>query len=176
VSPRGDAVVYLTADLPPGEPGAAAEAFVEKTRKEFPVQVKQSEPIKVGRLDAWRMRLEGGRMVAYVTFFPYRGATWRITGFCSSQVAKNYLPHTLNTARSFRPLTDAQRSSIEVTRLVLVEARSGEDLVALGRRTGNAWDPSRTAILNGVFSNHRFQGGELVKIALTEPYSAKPPR
>jgi predicted Zn-dependent protease len=176
VSPRGDAVVYLTADLPPGEPRAAAEAFVEKTREEFPLQVKQSEPVKIGRLDAWRMRLEGGRMVAYVTFFPYRGATWRITGFSSALVAKKYLPHTLNTARSFRPLTEEQRSSIEVTRLVLAEARSGEDLAELGHRTGNAWDASRTAILNGVFANHRFRGGELVKLARTEPYSAKPPR
>jgi predicted Zn-dependent protease len=176
VSPRGDAVVYLAADLPPGEPRAAAEAFVEKTREEFPVQVKESEPIKIGRLDAWRMRLEGGRMTAYVTFIPYRGATWRVTGFSRSFDMKKYLPHTLNTARSFRPLTEEQRNSIEVTRLVLAEARSGEDLAALGRRTGNAWDPSRTAVLNGVFANHRFQGGEPVKIARVEPYSAKPPR
>ena len=48
--------------------------------------------------------------------------------------------------------------------------------MALGRRAGNAWDPSRTAILNGVFTNHRFRGGELVKIARVEPYSPKPPR
>ena len=115
-------------------------------------------------------------MAAYVTFIPYREATWRITGFSLSIVEKKYLPHTLNTARSFSPLTEKQLRSIEETRLVLAEARSGEDLVALGRRTGNAWDPSRTAILNGVFTNHRFQGGELVKIARVQPYSPKPAR
>jgi predicted Zn-dependent protease len=91
-------------------------------------------------------------------------------------VAKRYLPNTLNTARSFRPLTEEQRKSIEVTRLALVEARAGEDLVALGNRTDNAWDPSRTAVLNGIFANHRFQGGELVKIARVEPYVPKPPK
>jgi predicted Zn-dependent protease len=153
-----------------------AESFAEKTKEEFHLEVKQSKPVKIGRLDAWRMQLEGGRKVANVTFIPYRGATWRITGFSRSDVAKRYLPDTLNAARSFRPLTAAQRDSIEVTRLSLVEARSGEDLAALGRRTGNAWDPSRTAVLNGVFANHRFEGGELVKIARAEPYSAKPPR
>jgi predicted Zn-dependent protease len=176
VSPRGDAVVFLTADLPPGDPREVAKEFAAKTQREFGVQLKKSQPVKIGRLDAWRIQLEGNRKVANVTFVPYRGSTWRITGFSSSDVAKRYLPHTLNTARSFRPLTEEQRKSIEVTRIDLVEARSGEDLVALGRRTGNSWDPSRTAVLNGVFSNHRFEGGELVKIARVEPYSAKPPK
>jgi len=175
VSPRGDAVVFLMADLAEGEPRAVAEAFAEKTKRESPVEVKQSQPIKIGSLDAWRMRMEGGRMVAIVTFIPYRGATWRITGFSRSDVAKRYLPNTLNTARSFRPLTEEQRKSIEMTRLALVEARAGEDLVALGKRTDNSWEPSRTAVLNGIFSNHRFEGGELVKIARVEPYVAKPP-
>ena len=55
-------------------------------------------------------------------------------------------------------------------RLRVVTARPGEDLVALGRRTGNAWDPSRTAVYNGLFTSKRFEGGELVKIALVEPY------
>jgi predicted Zn-dependent protease len=175
-SPRGEAVVFLTADLPEGEPREVAEAFAEKTKEEFHVEVKQSRPIKIGELDAWRMRLEGGRMVANVTFIPYRGVTWRITGFSRSDVAKRYLPQFLNTARSFRPLTEEQRRSIEMTRLSLVEARAGEDLVALSSRTDNSWDTSRTAVLNGVFANHRYEGGELVKIARVEPYSAKSPR
>jgi predicted Zn-dependent protease len=176
VSPRGDAVVFLTADLPDGDPREVAEAFAAKTKRESPVEVKQSQPVKIGSLDAWRMRLEGGRMVANLTFIPYRGSTWRITGFSRSDVAKRYLPHALNTARSFRPLTEEQRKSIEVTRLSLVEARAGEDLVALGQRTGNSWEPSRTAVLNGIFTNHRFEGGELVKIARVEPYVPKPPK
>ena len=153
-----------------------AEAFVEETREQFKVDVKKSQPIKIGRIDSWRLRLEGNRAVALVTFIPYRGATWRITGFSPSDVAKHYLPHTLNTARSFGPLTAEQRDSIEETRLSLVEARSGEDLAALGDRTGNTWDPSQTAILNGLFVNHRFEAGEQVKIARTEPYVLKSPK
>jgi len=174
VSPRGDAVVFLTADLPYGDPREVAEGFAAKTKREFGVEVKESRPVKVGRIDAWRMQLEGRGKVALVSFVPYREMTWRITGFSRSDVAKRYLPQFLNTARSFRPLTEEQRRSIEVTRLALVEARAGEDLVELGRRTDNDWDPSRTAVLNGLFANHRFEGGELVKIARVEPYSPKP--
>ena len=174
VSPQGDAVIFLTADLPKGDPRKVAENFAAKTQEQFGVQLKESQPVKIGEIDAWRIHLAGGRKVAHVTFIPYRGMTWRITGFSRSDVAKRYLPHTLNAARSFRPLTAAQRKSIEVTRIALVEARSGEDLVALGRRADNAWDPGRTAVLNGVFTDHRFEGGELVKIARVEPYSGKP--
>jgi predicted Zn-dependent protease len=176
VAPQGDAVVFLMADLPEGDPRKVAEQFAEKTKQQYPVQVKESKPVKIGRIDAWRMKLEGGRMVAYLTFIPYRGSTWRITGFSRSTAARRNLAHTLNTARTFRPLTEAQKKSIESTRLSLVTARAGEDLATLGRRTGNAWDASQTAVLNGVFVNHRYRGGELVKIARVEPYSPKPSR
>ncbi len=176
VAPQGDAVVFLMADQPEGDPRKMAEEFVEKTKRESPVTVKESQPVKIGRIDSWRMKLEGGRMVAYVTFIPYRGSTWRITGFSRSSAAKRNLAHTLNTTRSFRPLSEAQKKSIEATRLVLVEARAGEDLAALGDRTGNTWDPSQTAVLNGLFVNHRFETGERVKIARTEPYVLKPPK
>ena len=123
-----------------------------------------------GRLDAWRMQLEGSGVAVHVTFIPYRGSTWRVTGFSRSIDAKKYRPHILNTARSFRPLTAEERSSIETTRLSIVTAHAGEDLAELCRRTGNAWDASRTAVLNGIFANHRFDGGEFVKIARVEPY------
>ena len=174
VSPQGDAVVFLTADLPMGDPQTVAEAFVEKARGQIRITVKESKPVKIGRIDAWRMRLEarggGGSLVAQATFIPYRGATWRITGVSPSRAAGRYLGRTLNTARSFRPLTEEERNSIHATKLRLATARRGEDVKALGRRAGNAWDPSRTAVLNALFTNHRFAGGEEVKIAVVEPY------
>jgi predicted Zn-dependent protease len=74
------------------------------------------------------------------------------------------------TARSFRPLTEAERASIQATRLRVVTARPGEGLAELGRRTGNAWDPSSTAVYNGIFVDHRFEGGELVKVVKVEAY------
>ena len=178
-SPRGDAVVFLTADLPAGDPREVAESWLEKAREQQRVAVRESKPVKIGRLDAWRMRLEGsgaaGALTAYVTFIPYREMTWRITGVSLSHTAGRYLGATFNTVRSFRPLSEEERNSIQATRLRLARARPGEDLVALSRRAGNAWDPSNTAIHNGIFANHRFEGGELVKIAQVEPYTPRTP-
>jgi predicted Zn-dependent protease len=179
MSPEGDAVVYLSADLPLGDPRAAAEGFVAKSQEEMDVSVVRSQPVVIAGIDCWRMQLEssGGMMslTATVTFIPYRDAVWRITGLTPSRAADKYQGRLLNTARSFRPLTDEERDAIEGTRLELVSAREGENLTALSERTGNAWDASRTAVLNGVFVNHRFESGALVKTARTERYTPSGP-
>ncbi len=174
IAPRGDAVVFLMADQPEGDPRAMADAWVEKTRETQRINVTESKPVKVGRIDAWRMRVEisgrGGKAASYVTFIPYREATWRITGMARALVANKYLGRTLSTSRSFRPLNEQERRSIRVMRLHAVEALPGEDLTGLSRRSGNAWAPSDTAHYNGLFVDHRFEGGELVKIVRIEPY------
>jgi predicted Zn-dependent protease len=177
LSPRGDAMVYVTADQPAGDPKQLAEAFVVKTGREIPVEVVAAGPVKIGQIDAWRIELtgrgRGGSLSAVVTFLPYRGATWRITGLAPSVVAPQYTGRMLNTARSFRPLTDAEQSEIRASQLRLVTALPGEDLQALARRTGNDWDPTQTAVYNGIFTTHRFAGSELVKVARVVPYKPR---
>jgi predicted Zn-dependent protease len=175
VSPKHDAMIYLTADQPEGDPKAVAAAFIVETNKQFPVEVTDSGPVVIGGIDAWRVRLQGGGhgggIAASVTFIPYRGATYRITGVSSSFGAKTYAGRMLNTTRSFRPLSSEERSKIHETRLHLVTALPGEDLGAIGRRSDNAWEVSTTALYNGVFIDHRYAGGELVKTTRVEPYS-----
>lgn len=174
-SPRGDAVVFLSADMPAGDPREMAEKFVQKTMEQISVKVVESKPVVIGRIDSWRMMLEGrgrgGSLTAYVTFIPYRGTTWRITGVSPSRSAKLYLGRTLNTARSFRPLTERERTSTHATFLRLATARQGESIQALTERTGNAWDAGHTAVYNGVFVDHRFDAGDVVKIARVVPYT-----
>ena len=176
-SPRGDAVVFLSADMPEGEPQQVAEDWVMKTAEEQKIKIKESKPVKVGELDAWRMKAEarsgGVSLTSYVTFIPYRGATWRITGMARSSAADRYLGRTLSAARSFRPLTEEERNSVQASLLRVATARRGETLAALSERTDNAWDHSDLAIFNGVFNDHRFEGGELVKIVHVEPYVPK---
>ena len=50
-----------------------------------------------------------------------------------------------------------------------LSARSGEDLGTLSRRTSNVRSTAETAVYNGVFTNHVFGSGELVKVARVEP-------
>ena len=171
MSPRRDAVVYLTADVPPGELRQAAEEFIAR---EFQgrARIRDARPVKLGTLDAWRIELTApggqGQMFVLLTFFSYRDSTWRITGISPSLISGKHRGRMLATTRSFRPITREQAARIAATRLRLVEARGGEDLAGLCRRTHSSWNPLRTAVYNGLDSNHRFGGGELVKIARRE--------
>ena len=174
-SPRGDAVVFLTADVPNGEPREVAEKFVAKTREEVrSVEVVRSQPVKIGHIDAWRMRMDvkpgGPTLAAWMTFVPWAGNVWRMAGITRSASGDRYAGTFLSTMRSFRPLSPEERTSIRYAQVHVVSAYSEEDLSALGQRTGNLWDPSRTAVFNGIFSNRRFDGGELVKIARVGTY------
>jgi hypothetical protein len=172
-------VIFVMADMPEGDPQQIAQAFAAKTEEEQGMKVKDSRAIKIGHLDAWRLRLEGGggrgSVVAYVTLLPYRGLTWRITGVSAASAESKYRGRFFNTARSFRPLTEKERASIWSTRLRLETARPGESLEALSQRSHNAWNPSLTAVSNALFTSHHFDGGELVKIAHSEPYASKQP-
>ena len=75
--------------------------------------------------------------------------------------------------RSYRALTEEERASVTGTRMQVVQARMGESLTSLSKRTHNAWDPTVTAVYNGMFPDHRFEGGELVKVARVVPYVPK---
>lgn len=172
--PRGQAAVFLTGDAPPGEVAQVAQAWVEKERESSRLRVEASQPVKVGAIDAWRIVAEapgpGVTLHALLTFIPFDQATWRITGVAPALVASRYEGAMLATARSFRPL-DAEDRQVEVIRLRVARAQAGESLAALCERTGNAWSLNDTAVYNAVFADHRFAGGEQVKIARKETWA-----
>ena len=179
LAPRGTAAVFMTADSPPGDPRETAEAWLEKVQTEQRVKATESKPVKVGHIDSWRLRVNastgGGRLSSYVTFIPYRGLTWRVTGVTRASQADSHLGVTLATARSFRPLTEEERHSLRSTFLQVATARRGERLEALSERTGSTFELADLAATNGIFIDHRFQGGEFVKIAQSEPYTPPAP-
>lgn len=51
-------------------------------------------------------------------------------------------------------------------------AEPDESLADLGARADDTWVPTHRAVMNGLFSNHVFSGGELAKIARSEPYES----
>jgi predicted Zn-dependent protease len=174
LSPDGAARIFLMAEGRARDPRKAAEEFMAEHAEEYGVQVIQGQPVTIGEVDAYRVALRAQvgpyPMAGEMTFIPYRGLLYRVTFASAASRAAKHLSRSRNTARSFRPLTEAERRSIQVVRLRVVEAGPGEDLTALGRRTDNAFDPLRTAVLNGVFADATFAEGELVKIARSEPY------
>ncbi len=173
-APRGEAMIYLTADMPLGDLIELADEFALKASEEFGVRVTEKKKVRIGSIQAIRYGFEGGgigrSIVARVTFFPFADSTWRIVGAAPAAAANRYLGQILLAARSFRPISDRSRSQIRVKRLHVVLVRPGEDVVRLGERTGNAWTPTETALMNGMLGNEVFEGGELMKILRSERF------
>lgn len=172
LSPRGDAVVFLTADMPLGDLVERADEFVEKTAIDVPVEVRSKKNVRLGEIRAVRYELHAGpstrQIEALVTFFPFAESTWRIVGASPVAAGDRYAPPILLSTRSFGPLDPALRARIQTNRLRIVLARRGEDVQSLGARTGNVWSPAETALINGQLGNEIFAGGELMKILRTE--------
>jgi predicted Zn-dependent protease len=176
-SPRGDAAVYLTADMPEGDLVELADEFAAKLNDEIGAKVEKKQRVKLGEIDAVRYTISGGpagrALSARITFFPFAGATWRMVGLTPVAAGPRYLPQILLTTRSFQPLSDEHRREIYTNRLRVVLAYAGEDFVALSDRTDNAWGAAVTALVNGELGNTTFGGGELVKILRREAYDAR---
>jgi len=174
-APRGEAMIYLTADMPLGDLVELADEFAVEASENFGVRVTEKKKVRIGGVPAVRYGFEGGgggrSVVARVTFFPFAGSTWRIVGAAPAAASNRYLGQILLTSRSFRALSDESRSQIQTRRLHVVMVRAGEDVVRLGERTGNVWTPIETALMNGMLGNEVFEGGELMKILRRERFS-----
>ncbi|MBW1885017.1 MAG: hypothetical protein JRJ58_15905, partial [Deltaproteobacteria bacterium] len=167
------AIVFLTADQETGDPQSRAEEWFEALDDDD-VRVESSRSVRVGRLPAWRLELRtagsfrGGR--GYATFVPYGEVTYRIIAFAPGRSARGELGRTLTATRSFRRLSPDNHLLIQAHRLRVVNALPGESLADLGPRTNDSWSPANRALFNALFSNHVFEGGELVKTSRAEAY------
>ncbi|MCH7868943.1 MAG: M48 family metalloprotease [Myxococcales bacterium] len=173
-SPQGGAVVFLSVEGKAADPKEFAEKFIARHERRFNLEILRNTPIVIGGIDSWRVAANGNvggqRLVGQLTFIPYGGLMYRITAVAPRRGANAYVAEARNTVRSFRPLPEDARGGFEVMRLRTVRARSGETIPALMKRTGSGFRPGGIAVLNGLFVDHRFRGGEMVKIAAVEPY------
>ena len=105
-------------------------------------------------------------MHLYFLFIAYRGFIYQLIGIAPEQYHENLR----ETALSFRPLSAEERASVNETRLRIVSAGANETLERLAKRTGNVWDDTTTAMVNGLTPDQVLKKGELVNIAIPQPY------
>jgi predicted Zn-dependent protease len=170
VSPKQDAAVLLDAPSDVTSPDQAAEQFTAELRRQN-LAVPPVETLTIDGLPARRVSIkeEDGGTVDYleITWVLHRGVTYRLLAIATS----GDLAAVRGVVDSFHDLTLAERSSIKVTRLRVVEVRAGETLVDLSRRIGNQWDVKTTAVMNGIGENEPLRAGQRIKVAETEVYA-----
>jgi len=171
VSPGQDALLVLELQGPSGDPGQAAAAFAREKQLQL---TAGSAGTTQGGWRAYRAatvaQTQQGPTDLDLTWVAHPSAMFRLTGMTQQGNAGRYVQSFLETARSFRPLSNAERASITELRLRVVAARGGESLGALSRRTGNAWSLNETAVANGLEPSARLSAGAPIKIAVQVPY------
>ena len=173
-SPETGAIVFVTLDQAAGDPKTRAEEWLEALDDED-IRVDASRSVHVGRLPSWRLDLStGGRFrgaTGHATFIPYGEFTFRVLAVAPTRAARAQLRRALTAARSFRALSPENRGLVQAHRLRVVRAEPGESLADIGPRSEDSWSPAYRALFNALFSNHVFEGGELVKISRAEAYA-----
>lgn len=159
------------------DPRTACDEYMEDPDIDQ-LRVLREQPIKLGLLEGYR--IEGrapspfGIVAVHITWFVRDGNVYRLTGLALGPNTRTGI--FANVARSFRPLNPRERGSIRETRLRVVPALANEDLGTLSARMKNQWNLQETAVVNGLFADDELAPGQLVKIAVSQPYKRPAPR
>jgi predicted Zn-dependent protease len=178
LAPAADARFALQFAGRGDDPRVPGEAFLAGPARLLRAQISDAQSLQLGCCDAFQVRghvstREGG-ISAQLTWLAWGGDLYLLSAAALGPVAQKYFGRARAMARSFRALSDEERSSIEVERLRVAVAREGETLVELLARTGSVWDVQRAAIANAVAAGERLERGRLLKIAAREPYAPAP--
>ncbi|MBW2312967.1 MAG: M48 family metalloprotease [Deltaproteobacteria bacterium] len=173
ISPQGNAMVILEMQGKGNDPEAAAREYSEKV--DAPLSDTKSHrtngnPSFSGRT---RFDLEGSKVKADITWIAHRGRIYRIMGVLPS--GRLALGGDFGrAARSFRRIGASEADGFRITRLRVTEAKAGETLDEISLRSRNQWVRDETAVMNGRHVDAPFEGGELVKIAVSERWVPEP--
>jgi predicted Zn-dependent protease len=67
-------------------------------------------------------------------------------------------------------MTPADTAQIRESHLRVATARAGERLADVARRVGSIWSANEIAVANGLAADARLAAGQLIKVAIPEPY------
>ena len=171
VAPEEDAMLVMGIAGKGTDPEQAAEQFKQALYKEYGAEPTESRSAKIGNLPAYLLTYTDtrGKEPTHMHFLwvAYRGLIYQFIGLAPER----YRPVLRETALSFRPLSAKEKASIRETRLRVVPARSGETLQQISKRTKNVWDMNITAVVNGLDVDQKLKKGQLVKVAVSLPFS-----
>jgi len=153
---------------------AVAKEYLAKKGPDVNARIEREGPVTISGRPAYEavgtVPSEVGLLAAQLTFLTLGERVYLLSTVARTTVASSYRGRATATARSFRPLEPAERESIEVLRLRIAHAESEETLSELSIRTRNALDLQRTAVANGLFTEDRLHAGQVLKVAISEPY------
>lgn len=85
----------------------------------------------------------------------------------------NHTESVTAIVNSLRRLSNDEKAAITGLKIRLAEAQDGESLQALSERTKNSWNLETTALMNDIDPTVTLKKGQVLKIAVEEPYLAR---
>jgi predicted Zn-dependent protease len=174
-SPDEDGLVLLHIAGRGDEPLQIARALEDRLRVNLLESAVQTQ---IAGLRAVRtvttMRGSTGMVGLDLTWVAHRGLVYQIMGMSPANQFDRYRDVFVETALSFGPLSEMERSEIRVARLRIVRAKVGESLEQLIDRVGSAWTSAEVAVANAIQPDVRLHERQRIKIPLLEPYVAAP--
>ena len=171
IAPEKDGVLTIGIGGENTEPGEAAKVFERALYEQYRIKPTRAESVKIGTFPAHLLLYTdtSGKEPMHLAFLwvGYRKVLYLFIG-----LAPEHHRELLRAAAwSFRPITAKEKSSIKERRLRIVAARKGESLARLSKRTNNLWPVEATAVINGMAAGQKLKKGQLVKIAVSQPFS-----
>jgi predicted Zn-dependent protease len=182
LSPRGDARIALEIAGEGTDVEAVAREYLAKRLGEVHARIERSGPVSIGGRPGFEAAVTvptpAGLLAAQLTFLGLGPRVYLFSSVARATAAQSYRGRATATVRSFRALEPEELDGIQVMRLRSAHADEGETLPELSRRTRNALDLQHTAVANGLFTEALLHKGQVLKVAVSEPYrprKAPPP-
>lgn len=173
VAPNREAALRLELDAPARSPREAASRFVQQSG----VQMLEAGAVQLPAADGFRVLAavptQRGAVAADLTWIAWDGRIYRVTGLASGSSYRAYQGAFASVARSFRGLGAQELAGLREQRLRVVSALAGESLAQLVARTRSSWSADDVAVANALPAGARLQAGQLVKVAIAEPYQRR---
>jgi predicted Zn-dependent protease len=165
--------VFLGLEDPSLSPKEYAKKFEQEIEKEHGQKPTISEPRTVNGNPGYLITIEDNSekevMYIHMLWLKMGGHMFKLIGFGPRSLE----PDLKKAAQSLKPLTSAQRNSIEVRKVRIVKPKKNETLAELSKRTNNVVKPIVTLLINGLEENSLLDDIQAVKIIIREKYKSK---
>jgi predicted Zn-dependent protease len=165
-----EALIFINAIGGATDPEQLGKALVDELQNKHKKKAESAEPVKIGTWPGYMVKFNdtSGRETAHVYYLwvTINDLTYGLIG----AGVDRYKENLRKTVLSLRPLTSEERNSITGIRLRIAEAKSGETLAELSKRTDNVWEADYTAMINNIPEETILEKGQLIKIAKEEKY------
>ena len=170
VQPEGEAQIIFMADNAQAPPDSLGMAFAEMLQKKYEIKLSKNKAVEINGFEGYEITFadnSGSKPVEYQVY-------WIKTDQLLFNVIGVSYPSQTETingiVNSIKKLSDDEKATIKGLKIRLAEAKDGELLNDLSLRTNNSWNVETTSLMNDIDPNVQLEAGQVLKIAVREPY------